>query len=160
MQIGNMADETAAMSPEERARRSALAMWEGDAASKWMGFSLDEIGEGRAVMSVTVETQHLNGHGICHGGLIFALADSAFAFACNSRNLQTVAQHNSISYLKPVRLGDRLTATAEETALAGRSGVYDVAVTRANGEQVAVFRGASRATGGRHFDENKPEQRR
>ena len=155
-----MADETVPMTPDERAQCSAAVMWAGDTASKWMGFSLDEVAEGRAVMSVTVEAQHLNGHGICHGGLVFALADSAFAFACNSRNVQTVAQHNSISYLRPARLGDHLTATAAETALTGRSGVYDVAVTRGNGERVAVFRGASRAIGGRHFDEDEPEQRR
>ena len=151
-----MTHDTAPATPDDRARRSAAVMWAGDAASKWMGFSLDEIAEGRAVMSVTVEAQHLNGHGICHGGLIFALADSAFAFACNSRNIRTVAQHNSISYLRPARLGDRLTAIAQEAALAGRSGVYDVAVKRENGEQVAVFRGASRAVGGHHFNEDGP----
>ncbi|MCY3879013.1 MAG: hydroxyphenylacetyl-CoA thioesterase PaaI [Rhodobacteraceae bacterium] len=141
------------MTPEERARRCAEAMWSADAASKSMGFQLDEIGEGRAVMSMTVEPQHLNGHGICHGGIIFALADSAFAFACNSRNVQAVAQHNSISYLAPGRLADRLVAVAVEVSLAGRSGIYDVRVTRGEAEAVAVFRGASRLLSGSHFDE-------
>ena len=142
------------MTPYERARRSAEAMLSGDAASKWMGFTLDEVGEGTAVMSFLVEDHHLNGHGICHGGLIFSLADSAFAFACNSRNRQTVAQSNSISFIRPGRLGERLTAKARELSQTGRSGVYDVEVTRADGEIVAVFRGNSRTIRGVHFEED------
>ncbi|WP_343080604.1 hydroxyphenylacetyl-CoA thioesterase PaaI [Ostreiculturibacter nitratireducens] len=141
------------MTPDERARRSAEAMWGKDRASKWLGMSLDSIGPGRAVTSFTVKDHHLNGHDICHGGYIFTLADSAFAFACNSYNRLVVAQHNTISYLSPGRPGERLTATATEAARTGRSGIYDVTVTGADGRVVAVFRGASREIEGRHFEE-------
>jgi len=98
------------MTPKERAERSAQAMWANDRASPWIGMSAPEVDEGRAVMQLTVAAHHCNGHDICHGGVIFALADSAFAFACNSRNQATVAQHNTISYIAPGRLGDVLTA--------------------------------------------------
>jgi len=141
------------MTPEERAERSAAAMWARDAASRWVGLTLDRIEPGRARMSVTIRDDHLNGHGICHGGVIFTLADSAFAFACNSRNAVAVAQHNSISYLSPGRLGETLTAEAREMALTGRSGLTDVTVTGGDGRIVALFRGASRQIGGTHFEE-------
>lgn len=141
------------MTPEERARRSADAMWADDAASKWLGMTLDEVGPGRAVTSMVVAKHHLNGHGICHGGFIFTLADSAFAFACNSYNQLVVAQHNSISYLSPGQPGETLVATAVEVSRTGRSGIYDVTVTGADGRQVALFRGASRQVKGQHFEE-------
>ncbi|MEL6235633.1 MAG: hydroxyphenylacetyl-CoA thioesterase PaaI [Pseudomonadota bacterium] len=141
------------MTPEERAERAAAAMWARDDASKWMGMSLEEIGPGHAVTALTVEKRHTNGHDICHGGVIFALADSAFAFACNSHNQLAVAQHNSISFLSPGHLGDRLTATARETSVAGRTGIYDVTVTNGAGETVALFRGASRSIQGQLFNE-------
>ncbi|HEU4987564.1 MAG TPA: hydroxyphenylacetyl-CoA thioesterase PaaI [Rhizobiaceae bacterium] len=141
------------LSPEEIARRSAEAMWERDAASKWLGASLDAVGPGTARMSMTVEKHHTNGHDICHGGYIFTLADSAFAFACNSYNQNVVAQHNTIIYVSPGRLGDRLTAEAREVARFGRSGIYDVRVTDQDGRLVAEFRGASRTIEGRHFEE-------
>lgn len=86
------------MTPKERAEKSAAAMWANDNASVWLGMELVEVDEGRAVLGLVVEKHHANGHGICHGGITFALADSAFAFACNSRNQSTVAQHNVISY--------------------------------------------------------------
>lgn len=143
------------MTPEERARRSAEAMWAGDAASKWLGARIDEIGPGRAVLSMEVAAHHLNGHGICHGGFIFTLADSAFAFACNSHNRLVVAQQNAITYLSPGRPGERLTATATETSLTGRSGVYDVVVTGGDGRQVALFRGLSRQISGQHIQEDE-----
>ncbi|MDA3889304.1 MAG: hydroxyphenylacetyl-CoA thioesterase PaaI [Allgaiera sp.] len=141
------------MTPQQRAERSAQAMWAGDHASKWLGASLDAVGPGTAVMSMSVATHHLNGQQICHGGYIFTLADSAFAFACNSYNTKVVAQHNTISYLSPVQEGERLTATAQEVSRAGRSGLYDVTVTGADGRQVALFRGASRQIKGQHFEE-------
>ncbi|RMH49307.1 MAG: hydroxyphenylacetyl-CoA thioesterase PaaI [Alphaproteobacteria bacterium] len=141
------------MTPEERARRSAAAMWRSDAASRWLGLSLDAVGPGWARMSFTVAPHHLNGHGICHGGYIFTLADSAFAFACNSYNRVAVAQHNTISYISPARAGERLVAEAREVSLQGRSGIYDVTV-RGDGERiVAEFRGCSRIIKGTHFDE-------
>ena len=141
------------MTPQDRARKSAEAMWSDDGASQWMGLRLTEVDEGRAVMALDVVKHHCNGHGMCHGGVIFTLADSCFAFACNSRNLVTVAQQNSITYLAPGQFGDRLTATAREVSLRGRSGVYDVTVTRQTGEVIAEFRGLSRAISGQLFEE-------
>jgi acyl-CoA thioesterase len=128
-------------------------MWSNDNASVWLGMELVNVDEGHAVLSMTVQKHHANGHGICHGGITFALADSAFAFACNSRNQCTVAQHNVISYTAPAKIGERLTATAREVSLAGRSGIYDVTVTNPDGQIVAEFRGFSRAIKGQHFDE-------
>ena len=141
------------LTPKHRAEKAAEAMWAEDRASAWFGRTLETVDEGTAVMSLRVETHHTNGHGICHGGVIFALADSAFAFACNSRNQSTVAQHNSITYTAPGQLGDTLTATAKEVSLQGRSGVYDVEVVNGQGTQIAVFRGCSRAVRGTLFKE-------
>lgn len=142
------------MTPQDRAERSAAAMWANDAASKWLGMSLDAVGPGTASLSFTVQDHHLNGHYICHGGYIFTLADSAFAFACNSYNTLNVAQENQITFLSPSKSGERLTATAVETARTGRSGVYDVTVTGPDGRKVAVFRGLSRQIQGQHFEED------
>lgn len=128
-------------------------MWDRDAASAWLGMRLVSVDEGAAQLDLTVEAHHCNGHGLCHGGITFALADSAFAFACNSRNQATVAQQNSITYTAPGRLGDTLTATATEVSRTGRSGVYDVTVTNQMGETVALFRGLSRAIKGQIFEE-------
>ncbi len=128
-------------------------MWAADDASKWLGMALAEVAPGRAVTTLTVERHHTNGHDICHGGVIFSLADSAFAFACNSYNQTAVAQHNMISFVAPGHLGDRLTATAREISREGRNGIYDVRVTRADGTVIAEMRGCSRTVPGRHFDE-------
>ncbi|MBS9716034.1 hydroxyphenylacetyl-CoA thioesterase PaaI [Pseudohalocynthiibacter aestuariivivens] len=141
------------MTPKERAERSAAAMWADDGASSWLGIELVEVDEGCAVMALTVERHHANGHGICHGGITFSLADSTFAFACNSRNQSTVAQHNVISYIAPGYVGDRLTATAHEVSLTGRSGIYDVKVTNQDGKLIAELRGFSRAIKGQLFQE-------
>lgn len=141
------------MTPKERADKAAAAMWGNDNASKWAGMEITHIDEGVAILEMTVEAHHCNGHGICHGGVSFMLADSAFAFACNSRNQSTVAQHNLISYLAPGRLGDRLTAEAREVSLTGRSGIADVTVTNQDGTKIAEFRGFSRAIGGQLFEE-------
>jgi acyl-CoA thioesterase len=143
-----------AMNNQERAEKSAAAMWENDNASKGMGMRIDAISPGEAVLSMTVEQHHTNGHAICHGGFIFTLADSAFAFSCNSRNKVTVAQQCAINFLAPARLGDRLTATAREIHLQGRSGIYDITVTDQNGAKIAEFRGMSRTIKGELFDEN------
>lgn len=141
------------MTPQERAERSAAAMWANDAASQWLGMTLDAVAPGSATLSFTVAPHHLNGHGICHGGYIFTLADSAFAFACNSYNQVTVAQENQITYLAPGQPSERLTAVATETARNGRSGVYDITVTGGDGRKVALFRGLSRTIRGQHFEE-------
>ena len=140
---------------EERAQRSAQAMWAEDRASKWLGMSLDRVGPGEAEMSLTVAEHHCNGHGICHGGYTFTLADSAFAFACNSYNQSAVAQQNAITFCAPGRLGDRLVARAAEVTRAGRSGVYDVTVTNQDGTVIAVMRGNSRTIKGQHFEEDQ-----
>lgn len=142
------------MTPQKRAELSADAMWADDHASKWFGMEITEVGEGTAALSLTVEKHHCNGHAICHGGVIFSLADSAFAFACNSRNQVTVAQHNTINFIAPGHLGDRLTATAREVSLTGRSGIYDATVKNQDGKVVAEFRGMSRAIRGQLFEEN------
>jgi acyl-CoA thioesterase len=141
------------LSPKDRAEKSAAAMWSEDRASAWFGMTLEAVDEGSATLSLDVAPHHTNGLGACHGGVIFALADSAFAFACNSRNQATVAQHNSITYLAPGKLGDRLIATAREVSLSGRSGVYDVSVTTETGRQIAEFRGCSRTVAGTLFEE-------
>lgn len=128
-------------------------MWASDDASKWLGMALAAVTPGGAVLTLTVEKHHTNGHDICHGGVIFSLADSAFAFACNSYNKLAVAQHNIISFIAPGRLGDTLTATAHEVSLLGRNGIYDVRVTRGDGTVIAEMRGCSRVIAGQHFDE-------
>ena len=141
------------MNAKERAEKAGEAMWKNDKASQWLGMSLTSIDEGSAVLSLTVEPQHTNGLGICHGGISFTLADTAFAFACNSRNQATVAQHNTISYLTAAKLGDVLTATAKEVSLIGKNGIYDVTVTNQAGATIAEFRGCSRAIRGQLFEE-------
>ena len=141
------------ISAQERAERSARAMWASDDASKWLGMSLTQVSPGAALMTLKVEKHHTNGHDICHGGVIFSLADSAFAFACNSYNKLAVAQHNTISFIAPGVLGDVLTATAREVSLRGRNGIYDVSVTRGDGTVIAEMRGCSRVIAGQHFEE-------
>jgi len=142
------------MDANERARRSAEAMWSNDSASKWFGFVLVDVSEGRSEFKLRVEQHHCNGHGICHGGVTFALADTAFAFACNSRNQSTVAQANLINFIAPAQVGDELTATASEVSLSGRSGIYDVSVTNQDNKIIGQFRGMSRAIRGQLFDED------
>ncbi len=148
------------MTPEERANCSAAAMWSKDVAAKALDMALVKVAPGYAEMTMTVRDQHLNGHGICHGGYIFTLADTAFAYACNSHNKLVVAQENTITYLSPGRAAEMLTATAHEVHLAGRSGVYDVTVTGADGRKIALFRGLSRQISGTHFEEDQREDDR
>jgi acyl-CoA thioesterase len=130
------------------ARRATQSMWAEDNATRGLGMSLDHAAEGEATLSMTVTDAMVNGHGICHGGFIFTLADSAFAFACNSRNQRHVAQNCQIAYLAPGRLGMRLTATAIERHRAGRSGITDVTVRDETGTPIAEFRGHSRSIPG------------
>ncbi len=133
------------------ARACAEAMWTEDRASAGLGMLLEDVAPGRAVMTMTVTEAMVNGHGICHGGFIFALADSAFAFACNSYGERAVAQHASITFLRPGWLGETLRAEAIERARSGRSGIYDVRVTGEDSSLIAEFRGHSRLTGGPFF---------
>jgi len=145
---------TAALTPQARAEKCAQLMMESDCASRGLDMQICQISPGRATLTMTVTDGMLNGHGACHGGYIFTLADSAFAFACNTYNQITVAQQNQITYLAPGIAGDELTATAVENARVGRSGTYDVTVTNASGQIIALFRGLSRTVKGQHFSEN------
>ena len=122
-------DETAEQDAQEIAERSAEAMWADDRASQALGMAIDEVGPGRATLRMTVREDMVNGHDIGHGGLTFTLADSAFAFACNSYNRRTVAAGAEIRFRAPTRLGDVLVADARERSREGRDGVYDVTVT-------------------------------
>ncbi|MEL6601309.1 MAG: hydroxyphenylacetyl-CoA thioesterase PaaI [Pseudomonadota bacterium] len=140
------------LSPQMIAERSAAALWAEDAASRSLGLDLISVGPGRAEMALNVQPVHANGHGICHGGYVFLLADSAFAFACNSYNQRAVAQSNTISYLAPGRVGTRLVAEAREVERRGRTGIYDVAVRGAEGEVIALFRGQCRTIAGTLFE--------
>ena len=133
---------------QDLAERSARAMWDADKASRGLGMALVSVAPGEAVMTMTVADTMVNGHGICHGGYMFLLADSTFAFACNSRNERTVAAHCDISFVKAARLGDVLTARGREVWREGRNGIYDMVVTDHNGATVALFRGRSRTIGG------------
>ena len=123
-------------------------MWEADAASAMLGMEIDELAPGEARVSMLVRPDMVNGHDLCHGGLVASLADSAFALACNSHGTVTVAAGFEIDFLEPARLGQVLKAHAREVALRGRSGLYDVTV-RAGATVIAEFRGRSRSLGRR-----------
>ena len=133
---------------QQLAELAGRTMYERDPASRQLGMTLDEIRPGYARMSMRVRGDMLNGHGTCHGGYIFMLADSAFAFACNSHNFNTVGAGCSIDYLAPGREGELLTAQAQEQALSGKTGVYDIVVTNEEGRKVALFRGKSHRVNG------------
>jgi len=139
---------TSTLSPQALAEACARAMWDDDNASRHLGMELLAVGPGAATLSMTMTEAMTNGHGTCHGGYIFMLADSAFAFACNSYNQRTVAQHCSVTYIAPAFKGDRLTATAREVSRRGRGGIYDITITNQQGEQIAEFRGHSRTVKG------------
>ncbi len=142
-----------ALSAEDIAKRSSKVMWQNDDASKSLGLVFESVSPGKATFSLKVETRHTNGHDICHGGYIFTLADTAFAFACNSYNQVAVAQQNSITFVAPGKLGDTLTATAIEVNRAARSGVYDATIVNQNNETIALFRGNSRTLNRPLFEE-------
>lgn len=129
--------------PQALADAVGVTMYAGDSASQSLGMKVEAIAPGYARLTMTVRGDMLNGHKTCHGGFIFALADSSFAFACNSRNVSTVASGCVIDFLAPGFEGDVLTAEAQERSLAGRTGVYDITVTNQDGRNVAVFRGRS-----------------
>jgi acyl-CoA thioesterase len=137
--------------PIALARAVADAMWAEDRASTGLGMRLDAVGPGRAVLSMVVTERMVNGHGICHGGFIFALADSAMAFASNSHGERAVAQHCAVTFLRPGRLGETLRAEAAERTRAPRSGIYDVRVAGAGADTVAEFRGHTRTIQGGFF---------
>jgi acyl-CoA thioesterase len=131
------------MSPQALAEACRDAMWRDDRASKALGMQVLAVGPGTATLAMTVREDMLNGHDICHGGLVTTLADSAFAFACNAYNEVSVAAGFDVNLLAASKLGDMLTATAQEVSKSGRTGVYDIRVHNQHGEPVAVFRGRS-----------------
>lgn len=130
------------------ARACADSIWADDDASRGLGLYLISVEPGRAVLGMAVTEAMVNWHDTCHGGFIYLLADTAFGYACNSRNQRMVAQYCSISYLNPAQRGERLIAHAVERQREGRSGIYDVAVTREDGTAIAEFRGHARAIAG------------
>lgn len=138
---------------QKLARASADAMWREDRASKWLGIKIEEVRPGFARLTMKVTADMVNGHDLCHGGFIFTLADSTFAYACNSHNQRAVAAGAAIEFLAPAHLGDVLTAEGFEQAVAGRIGVYDMRVTNQKGELLALFRGKSATIKGRLIDE-------
>jgi acyl-CoA thioesterase len=129
--------------PQTLAEECAKAMFARDQASQKLGMNIESVAPGKAVLTMTVTAAMIQGHGSCHGGYLFTLADSAFAFACNSYDRATVASGCSIDYMSGAREGDRLTAAAEEQARGGRTGVYDITLTNQDGRKVALFRGRS-----------------
>ena len=141
------------MTPLERAKKSTETMWKRDKASKGIGIKIESVAPGKADLSLIVKQKHLNGHDICHGGFIFTLADSAFAFACNSYNQAAVAQNNMITFIAPAQKGEKLIAKAREVSRTGRSGIYDVSVVNDREQKIAEFRGLSRTIGGQNFKE-------
>jgi acyl-CoA thioesterase len=143
----------AAAAAQALAARVADAMFASDRASRALGMRIESVGPGRAEMSMTVREDMLNGHAICHGGFIFLLADSTFAFACNSYNRNTVAQGCAIDYLAPAHAGDVLHASGVERSRGGRTGVYDIEVRNQHGKVLALFRGKSYRIDGHVVDE-------
>jgi acyl-CoA thioesterase len=135
-----MTDPVAA---QHLAERVAAAMFARDRASQSLGIEIVRVAPGEAELTMRVRADMVNGHAICHGGFVFALADSTFAFACNSYNASTVAQGCAIEYLAPAREGDLLAAVGRERSRAGRTGVYDIEVRNQRGETIALFRGKS-----------------
>jgi acyl-CoA thioesterase len=139
----NSASTTAPTEPQALAEAVAQAMWSRDKATQALGMVIAAIGPGSATLTMPVRADMVNGHGICHGGFMFTLADSAFAYSCNSHNRNTVASACAIDFLAPAREGDVLEAEAIERSRSGRTGVYDITVRVVGGKTVALFRGKS-----------------
>ena len=137
------AGQTAALTAQQRAERAAAALYERDRASQALGMRLAAVRPGWARVTMRVRADMVNGHRVCHGGIVFALADSAFAFACNSHNESTVAAAASIDFLSGAREGDELTAEASELWRTRRNGIYEISVCNQRGERIALFRGRS-----------------
>jgi len=134
------------MTENEIAKQCCETMWSNDLASQDLGMSVKVTEPGCAQASFEVRKNMVNGHDLCHGGYIFTLADSAFAFACNTYNRVTVAASASIEFIKPARLGDTLVATATEVSRGGRTGIYDATIRNQDDDVIAIFRGRSYAT--------------
>ena len=145
-----------ALTAEEIAQRCADIMWPDDHAARGLGIELVSVGPGVATLRMEVRQDMVNGHGSCHGGYIFAIADSAFAYSCNTYNHRAVASGADISFLAPAHLGDVLTAHGHVRQQGGRSGVYDIEVTNQDGRMIALFRGRSTRIKGHFFEEATP----
>jgi acyl-CoA thioesterase len=148
----------ATLSPDDLARACADAMWKQDDASSGLGMTIVDVGPGHATLSMTVQPHMVNGQRIAHGGFIFTLADSAFAFACNSHNEKAVSAQGNITFIRPGKLGDVLVASAREISRSGRSGIYDVRV-KAGDQIIAEFRGHSRMIPGTWLPETDGKQK-
>lgn len=136
------------MDPQSLAEACAEVLWHNDPASKKLGMSIEKIAPGYAELSMTIANDMVNGHGICHGGFMFTLADSTFAFSCNTYNQNCVAQHCTISYLAPAFTGDQLYATGREVSRHGRNGIYDITIVNQKNKKIVEFRGYSRTIAG------------
>lgn len=134
--------------PQALAEKCAQIMWQDDTATQHLGMELLQVKPGQATISMRITDKMVNGHNTCHGGYLFTLADSCFAFACNTYNQRTVAQHCNITFVAPAFANDLLTATATEVSRQGRSGIYDVTITNQDGQDIAHFRGLSRTIKG------------
>ena len=142
---------------QQRAERAAAVLFERDRASQALGMRLAAVRPGWARVVMRVREDMVNGHGLCHGGIVFALGDSAFAFACNSHNESTVAAAASIDFLAGARAGDELTAEASELWRTRRNGIYEISICNQRGERVALFRGRSYRIDGQVVSEVKEE---
>lgn len=131
------------LTPQQLAEACAEAMFSRDQASQQLGMKIVSVAPGRAVLTMTVDNRMIQGHGACHGGYLFTLADSAFAFSCNTYDKATVASGCNIEYVSPAKEGDLLTATAEERSRGNRTGIYDITITNQADQVVAYFRGKS-----------------
>ena len=142
------------LTPEQVARRCAEIMWPDDHAARGLGMEILAVGSGTATLTMLVRQDMVNGHGSCHGGFIFAVADSTFAYACNSFNHRAVAAGVDINFIAPAHLGDTLTASGGARHQGGRSGIYDIEVTNQDGKTIALFRGRSTRIKGHFFEES------
>ncbi|MBU1235733.1 MAG: hydroxyphenylacetyl-CoA thioesterase PaaI [Gammaproteobacteria bacterium] len=143
------------MTPDQIASRCAEIMWPDDHAARGLGMTIVRVGPGTATLTMTVRQDMVNSHGTCHGGFIFAVADSAFAYACNSYNHRSVAAGVDINFLAPAHLGDVLTAKGHARHQGGRSGVYDIEVSNQLGKLIAVFRGRAARVKGHFFGDEE-----
>lgn len=146
------------MDPQELAERVVARMYNNDPFSKWLGINRDLIAPGQCVLSMEVRNEMLNGFAIAHGGISYSLADSCLAFASNSHGIQSVSIETSISHIRPVKEGDRLTARSEEKNLSNRIGIYHISITNQNSEVIALFKGTVFRTGKAWFPEQQPNE--
>ncbi|MFB7907306.1 hydroxyphenylacetyl-CoA thioesterase PaaI [Kitasatospora sp. NPDC056076] len=154
-----MTSDSAASEAEATARRCVEAMYADDRTCQSLGITIDQVGPGRATAHLKLADTMVNGHGTAHGGYLFLLADAAFAYACNTHDVATVAQAAQVTFLRPASAGDELAAEAVERSRFGRSGIYDVTVRRADGKVIAEFRGQSQSLPGQRVTSSGPQSK-